>query len=259
MKQFLTMLLLGAVLAAPALAEVQTEAVTYKDGDTELEGFLAFDDSKEGAQPAVLIVHEWWGLTQHAKDSAEKLAGLGYTAFALDMYGKGKYTDDPAQAKEWSSAIKSDHVKMIKRLKAGMDVVRTNEHANEDRMAAIGYCFGGSMVLEMARLGFAFEGVVSFHGGLASTLPDEVDPNLTPSILVCHGGDDPFVSAEEVSAFKQEMRDNNANWQFITYGNAVHSFTNPAADGALSGAKYDETAAKRSWEHMKQFFNEIFE
>lgn len=250
-------LLAMAVLCAPALATVQFGPVSYQDGDTELEGFMAYDDAIEGERPAVLVVHEWWGLTDHAKESVKKLAELGYNAFALDMYGKGQLTDDPAQAKEWSSEFKSDAMKTATRFKAGMDVLRLDERTDSSRMAATGYCFGGTMVLEMARMGFALRGVVSFHGGLASSLPAEVNPNVVPKILVCHGADDPFVSAEEVSAFEDEMRTLGVDWQLITYGGAVHSFTNPAADGSLEGAKYNKKAAERSWEHMKLFLAEV--
>ncbi|MBN1916497.1 MAG: dienelactone hydrolase family protein [Verrucomicrobia bacterium] len=252
---------LGAALVVAALmgsarAAIYTESVEYNDGEAVLEGYLAYDDALDGKRPGVLIVHEWWGLGTHPKRVAERLAGLGYVAFALDMYGKGKLTDDAKQAGEWAGAFRTDSALAKRRFEAGLSVLRENDHVDASRIVAIGYCFGGGICLEMARMGVDLAGVVSFHGGLKSAVPETDRKPITAKILVCHGADDPSVPPAEVAAFEEEMRAAGADWVLIAYGGAVHSFTNPDADRPT--ARYNEKADRRSWKAMRQFLAEVF-
>jgi dienelactone hydrolase len=238
------------------MAAIHTESVEYRDGDTVLEGYLAYDDAVESKRPGVLVVHAWMGLGEQSKDSARKLAELGYVGFALDMYGKGVYAKDRDEAMQRSGAIKGDRPMMRRRAIAGLDVLRKHPLVDSDRIAAIGYCFGGTTALEIARSGEPIQGVVSFHGGLGTPTPEDAK-NVKAKVLALHGADDPAVPAEEVAAFMQEMRDGGVDWQMIHYGGAVHSFTDPGANTA-GMSMYDEPSARRSWETMKQFFEEIF-
>jgi dienelactone hydrolase len=245
--------------ASTAGAQLKTEVVDYTDGDTVLEGYLAYDVSFEGKRPGVIVVHEWWGLTQHPKERAKQLAELGYVAFALDMYGKDRVTDAPKQAAQWSGQFRTDPALAQRRFQAGWDALISRPQVDAKRVAAIGFCFGGTICLEMARLGLDLDGVVSFHGGLASSVPED-KKNIRASILVCHGADDPHVPLSEVEAFVKEMRAAKADWQLNMYGGAVHSFTNPEADKhGMEGVAYNEEAARRSWAAMQLFFDEIFE
>ncbi len=262
MKPFaLSILTLAACVTLAPIAQAG-ETIHYADGDTALQGYLAAPSAvRDGDKmPAVIIVHEWWGLGEHVKNVADKLAEQGYVAFALDMYGGGKFATESAEAKEWSGEIKGDPALAKRRFLAARDHLLgpisddLPYSIDPDRLASIGFCFGGTVSLEMARAGVDLAGVVSFHGGLKSAIPAE-DRDIKAKILVCHGADDPHVPAEEVAAFQQEMRDAEADWQFIAYGNAVHSFTNPAADS--ESARYEERAAKRSFQAMLDFFEEV--
>lgn len=256
--RYLLLLPLLLLVSSKALAAVKTQPVEYKHGDTVLEGFLAYDDAVPGKRPGVLVVPEWWGLGQHAKNSAQKLAEMGYVAFAVDMYGKGKLTKDPQEAMRWAGPFRTDRQLMRDRVKAALDVLLANEHVDPAKIGAIGYCFGGTTVLELARSGADVKGVVSFHGGLSSPNPADAK-NIKGRVLACHGADDPNVKPEEVAAFEKEMRDAKVDWQLNAYGNAVHSFTNPEAGNDNSkGVAYNEKAAKRSWEAMQTFFRDTF-
>ncbi|GMU93098.1 MAG: hypothetical protein AMXMBFR4_21560 [Candidatus Hydrogenedentota bacterium] len=246
------------ILTLPALAAVKTEMIEYKDGGTVLEGMLAYDDSSTEKRPGVLVVHEWWGLNDHAKTSARRLAEEGFVAFAADIYGKGVKTDDPAVAGNLSGEFRTDREKLRRRAKAGLDVLRSFQFTDPAKLAAIGYCFGGMTVLELARSGEPMQGVVSFHGALNSPAP-AVAGNIKARVLICHGADDPFVPDEEVAAFKREMDEAKADYAFKAYAGAQHSFTNPDVDRhKLDGAKYNAAADKQSWADMKAFFEEIF-
>jgi len=239
-------------------AAIHTETVEYKQGDTTLEGFVAYDDAIQGKRPGVLVVHQWMGLTDYEKHRAEMLAQLGYVAFCADIYGKGVRPQSPAEAGAQAGKYKSDRQLLRARVNAGLDALRQQPLVDSKRIAAIGYCFGGTTVLELARSGADVAGVVSFHGGLDA--PDPADgKNIKCEVLVCHGADDPFSSPQDIAAFENEMRKGDVDWQFIQYGGAVHSFTQPMAGNDNSkGAAYNEKADKRSWEAMKQFFTEIF-
>jgi dienelactone hydrolase len=186
------------------------------------------------------------------------LAELGYIAFALDMYGKGVYAKDHDEAGKLSGVYRSDRKLMRERAKAGLEILKRHPMTDQSRMAAIGYCFGGTTVLELARSGEDLRGVVSFHGGLSNPKPEDAK-NIKGRVLVLHGANDKFISSDEVSAFQEEMRNADVDWQMIFYGGAVHSFTVPEAGNDPSkGMAYNEKADKRSWEEMKRFFNEIF-
>ena len=236
---------------------LETTTVEYEAQDDVLEGYLAYDPSREGKLPAVIVVHEWWGLDDHARRAANRLAALGYVAFALDMYGKGYHTSDPAQAGEWAGSLRNRPGVAKSRFEAAIDVLKKHDKVDPDRIAAMGYCFGGTVVLEMARMGVDLKGVVSFHGGLGSNVPDS-EYNLKSKVLVLHGADDPLVPDNEVATFINEMRKAEADWQLVHYGGALHSFTNPAADYyGMDATAYDPDADKRSWEAMKSFFNEV--
>jgi dienelactone hydrolase len=257
--KLLLIVLLPLLLTATAHAAVKTEVVEYKHGDKVLEGYLAYDDATKDKRPGVLIVHEWTGHNPYVRKRAEQLAKLGYVAFALDMYGKGVQAKDATEAAKMAGEFKNDRKLMRARAGAGLDVLRKNELVDTKRVAAIGYCFGGTTVLELARAGNDIAGVVSFHGDLASPKPEDAK-NIKSKVLVLHGADDPFVKPEVVAAFEDEMRKAGVDWELVAYGNAVHSFTNPSAGNDPSkGAAYNEKADKRSWEYMKQFFAEIFQ
>jgi dienelactone hydrolase len=251
----------AALLAATggiADAAVQTKTVEYQQGGTTLEGYFAWDDAKEGSRPGVLVVHEWTGLGDYAKSRARQLAELGYLAFAVDIYGKGVRPQPPQDAGKQAGIYKNDRKLMRARILAGLDELRKNPLCDPQRIAAIGYCFGGTVVLELARSGADIAGVVSFHGGLDTPTPSDAK-NVKCKVLVLHGGDDPYVPLKDVEAFENEMRAAGADWQFFVYGGAVHSFTNPNSGSDRSkGAAYDARADHRSWEAMKAFFSEIF-
>jgi dienelactone hydrolase len=256
--KILAAILLALVIGTGAQAEMVTKTIEYKDGDVTLEGFLAYDAGISGKRPGVLVVHEWTGLNDYARSRAKQLAESGYVAFSLDMYGKGVRPSNPQEASEQATKYRSDRPLMRRRAKAGLDVLLQQEMTDSTHVAVIGYCFGGGVALELARSGAPLAGVVSFHGNLDTPNPADAR-NIKGKILVCHGGDDPHVPQEQVLAFQQEMRDAGVDWQMNIYGGAVHAFTNPAAGNDPSrGAAYNAEADHRSWQAMKDFFNEIF-
>jgi dienelactone hydrolase len=249
---------LGTITSA-AHAKLHSEAVEYKDGDVVMEGYLVYDDAVTGSRPGVLVVHEWMGLTAYEKSRAEQLAALGYVAFAVDIYGKGVRPKDSKEASELAGKYRGGDRKMLRsRVNAALEALKKQKLVEPAKTAAIGYCFGGTTVLELGRSGADVAGIVSFHGGLATPSPDDAK-NIKARVLALHGADDPFVKPEEVLAFQDEMRRAGVDWYFVSYGNAVHSFTNPAAgNDNKKGAAYNEKADKRSWEAMRKFFKEIF-
>lgn len=257
MKKLLFLLPL-LCMAISAEASVKTKTVEYKQGDTVLEGYLAWDDATLVKRPGILVIHEWTGINDHIRQRTEMLAQLGYVAFAADIYGKGIRPSVPSDAAKTAGIYKNDRTLMRARARAGLEELKKQKLVDTQRLAAIGFCFGGTTVLELARDGADLKGVVSFHGGLSTPTPQDAR-NIKGKVLAQHGADDPFVKADEVAAFQDEMRKAAIDWQFISYGNAVHSFTNVAAGTDNSkGAAYNEKADKRSWEAMKAFFGEIF-
>ncbi len=257
--KFFTAILSAAFLCAgisTARAELKTEVVEYRHGDAVLEGYLAYDDSFQGKRPGILVVHEWKGHNPYVRKRAEQLARLGYVAFALDMYGKGVRAKDAKEAAALAGIYKGDRKLMRARAAAGLDVLRSRPQTDTVRLAAIGYCFGGTTVLELARSGADLVSVVTFHGGLDTPTPEDAR-NIKGKVLALHGGDDPFVPIPQVEAFQEEMRKAGVDWQFVSYGGAVHSFTNPEAGNDNSkGAAYNERADRRSWAAMLGFFAE---
>ncbi|MDQ5978583.1 MAG: hypothetical protein QG602_1557, partial [Verrucomicrobiota bacterium] len=228
----------------------------------KLEGWLAYDDEKvkPGAKAAgVLVIPEWWGLTEYPKGRAEQLAKMGYVAFAADMYGAGVVTDDPKRAGELAGQFYGKPL-MAERARAGLDQLVATGLVDGARVAAIGYCFGGSTVQALAYTGAPLAGVVSFHGGLIP-VPADAATKTKAKILVCHGAADGFISAEELAGFTKAMNDGKFDYQFISYAGAVHAFTNPKADEIAKlrslPIAYHPAADKRSWGHMKQFFKEV--
>lgn len=252
------MIALFVALSPAARAELRTQQVEYREGPAVLKGFLAYDDATEDLRPAVLVVPEWWGLTDYPKRRATQLAKMGYVAFAADMYGDGKTTDDPKQAAAWSTPFAKDRNLMRQRAQAGLDTLLNQKYVDKSRVAAIGYCFGGTTSLELARSGAALLGVISFHGDLTRTENQGPD-DIKAKILVCHGADDPFVPLPAVSAFIDEMKQAKADWQISMYSGAMHAFTNPGVDKYhLTGTAYNEQADKRSWMALCDFFAELF-
>jgi dienelactone hydrolase len=244
--------------SAQSSAAVQSKDVKYKVGDTEYVGFVAYDDASKDKRPGILIAPEWVGVNDYARGRAKQLAGLGYVAFVFDPYGGGKNAADAKQSAEWSTALKNDRPELRKRINAGLATLRQQDLVDGKKVAAIGYCFGGTTVLELARGGADVLGVVSFHGGLSTTMPAKPG-EVTAKVLVCHGALDPFVPPEEVAKFEQEMGEAKVDWQLVKYADAVHSFTNPdASKRATQGVAYNEPADRRSWAAMRQFFGELF-
>jgi dienelactone hydrolase len=237
-------------------AAIHTETVEYKQGDATLAGFLAYDDSSKAPRPGVLVVHQWKGLTDYEQKRAEMLAKLGYAAFCVDIYGKGVRPTTPQDAGAEAGKYKRNRPLLRERVNAGLETFRKQSVVDAKRIAAIGYCFGGTTVIELARSGADLAGVVSFHGGLDSPTPAD-GKNIKCKVLACHGADDPFVPAKDLEVFESEMREAGVDWRLIKYGGAVHSFTDWKADGSMKGAKYDERADKRSWEDMKAFLAEV--
>jgi dienelactone hydrolase len=249
MKRAFPLLFLAfAAFTTPAFAKVTTRTVIYKDGNTELEGFFAYDDERSSLRPGILVIHDWTGLQDYAKSRATQLAGLGYVAFAADIYGKGVRPTDTKECAVQAGTYKNDLPLLRRRILLGLDQLKKKTNVDTAKLAAIGYCFGGTSVLELARSGADVRGVVSFHGGLSTTKPAKAG-DIKARILVCHGGADSHVNAE-VPAFKAEMEKAKAQMEFITYEGAQHGFTKP-------GPAYQEKADKESWAAMKKFFAEI--
>ncbi len=262
MKYLITVL--GFVICgSTASGEIRTEVVEYRDGDVALEGYLAWDDAQadpRGTQtvPGILIVHQWMGLTDYEQSRARQLAELGYIAFALDIYGQGIRPTSMQQAGAEASKYKQDRKLFRRRLNCGLKQLASYPGVSAQQLAAIGYCFGGTGVLELARSGADIRGLVSFHGGLDSPAPQD-GKQIKAKILICHGADDPFVPAKDIDAMKAEFNEANVDWQMIYYGKAVHSFTQPmAGNDTTRGAAYQEQADHRSWQAMRSFFAELF-
>ena len=249
------------LFSAQSFAEIKTVEVSYREGDTLLKGMLAYDTAIEGKRPGVLVVHEWWGQNAYARKRAMMLAELGYTALAVDMYGDGKTADHPKDAAAFSSAVGGNLPLAKARFDAALEVLRKNPTVDKDRIAAIGYCFGGGIVLNMARMGEDIDGVVSFHGSLGTNSPAKKG-DIKAKVLVFNGADDPFTKPEQITAFKQEMDNAGVDYKFVNYPGAKHSFTNPDADkyGKEFGLPlaYNEHADKDSWLQMQRFFKDIF-
>jgi dienelactone hydrolase len=257
MKRTILPLAILLCAASNGWSAIKTQVIEYKQGDTVLEGYLAYDDSSTAKRPGVIVIPEWWGNNDYSHHRAEMLAQLGYVGFAIDMYGKGKVTTQAPQATEWSTQVKSDMKNAMARAQLGLDTLKAQPMVDTSKLAAIGYCFGGGMALSMARNNMPLLGVVSFHGDLSPLATPST--SITPKILVCHGADDTFVPEQAVTAFMDEMRKAHADWELIQYNGAVHAFSNPdAGKFGVNGLAYNKEADQRSWQRMQDFLKEIF-
>lgn len=253
--------LLMMVVSVFAHADIVSKTVDYQIDGESFTGLLAYDDGIEGKRPGVIVVHEWWGANDYAHKRAKDLAKEGYVAFALDMYGSGKVADHPEQAKAFMNATLEKMAVAEKRFAKGKAILQSQQNVDGDKIAAIGYCFGGGIVLHMARQGSDLEGVVSFHGSLGTKTPAKKG-DVKAKVRVFNGADDPFVTQEQIAAFKQEMEAAKVDYKLVNYPGAVHSFTNPGADAV--GKKFDmplaynKKADTDSWQSMLAFFETIF-
>jgi len=260
MKRIL-FVLLAAFAINGAQAAVVGKEVTYHAGNTTLKGYIAYDDSIQGKRPGVLVVHEWWGHNAYARHRADMLAALGYTALAVDMYGDGKQANHPDDAGKFSGAVRKNMPQAEARFRAALKLLHKHPSVDRNKTAAIGYCFGGGIVLEMARRGLPLDGVASFHGSLGTASPAQKG-KVKARLLVLNGADDPFTKPEQIAAFKQEMESAGVDYRFINYPGARHSFTNPQADefGQRFNMPlaYNEKADKASWGELLAFFKQLF-
>ncbi|RJQ52529.1 MAG: dienelactone hydrolase family protein [Nitrospiraceae bacterium] len=241
--------------------KVQGVEVDYRDGGVIMKGYFAFDENIKGKRPGVLVVHEWWGHNEYARKRARMLAEIGYAALSVDMYGDGKQAMHPDDAGKFSSELMKNFDVAKARFMAAMDFLKKQPAVDPARIAAIGYCFGGGVVLNMARQGADLKGVASFHGGLKAVQPATAG-KVRAKVLVLHGADDKMITPEQIEAFKQEMKAAGADFKFISYPGAMHSFTNPDADAY--GKKfnlplaYNADADEKSWKELKKFLKRIF-
>ncbi|MCP5528858.1 MAG: dienelactone hydrolase family protein [Opitutaceae bacterium] len=257
------LLLPFALMVATTLsAEIIQKSVPYEHAGVKLEGYLIYDDekTKDGPQPGVIVVHEWWGRNDFADKQAYKLAREGYVAFALDMYGAGVETRDAKEASGLAGQFYGKPL-MAERAQAGLAAFLATGLVDEKRVAAVGYCFGGSVVQALAYSGAPLAGIVSVHGGVTPATAESAARNQA-KFLICHGGADPFVPKEQVDRFLLSLEENNLDYQFIVYAGAKHAFSNEAADkyaalNKLDGVKYQRKAAERSWQHMNGFLEEV--
>ncbi|MDB5354545.1 MAG: dienelactone hydrolase [Phycisphaerales bacterium] len=247
------------LLCGAARAEVKTATVKYKAGDVEAQSFVAWDDAVTGKRPGVVIVPEWWGLTDYPKTRAKQLAQLGYVALAADVYGNGLTTEDPKEAGKLAGALKAGDRKELRiRVVAALQQLKANPNVDPNKTAVIGYCFGGTAALELARSGADVSAAVSFHADLSTSQPAQPG-ELKAKVLVNHGADDTFEPPEQIAGFQDEMRKAHADWQMNIYANAVHAFTNPGADAHhIPGIAYNKEADQRSWQAMMDLFHEVF-
>jgi dienelactone hydrolase len=254
MKNYALLILTTIMVSSTVTA--QLKQVKYSDGSQALNGLSIKAAKKNSNNPGILLLPAWLGIDNASKQIAENLSKLGYNVFIADIYGEGNYPKNTAEAGKIAGHYKANVKEYQKRIQLALDQL-IQSGANADNIVAIGYCFGGTGVLEAARGHINVKGVASFHGGLGKDAARTAEP-ITTKVLVCHGADDPYVPAAEITAFQQEMRDSKADWQMIYYADAVHSFTNPEAGNDNSkGAAYNEKAAKRSFEHLQVFLNEV--
>lgn len=258
MRAIILTLVCFLCLSSLGLAKVQTKVIPYQHGKVQLEGVLAWDDAITGKRPGVLVVHEWWGLNDYAKDRAQQLAELGYVAFAVDMYGKEKITTHPDQAGTWAKEVQANVSQWQARAIKGLAVLRSQDQVDTNNIAAIGYCFGGATVLQLAFSGEEINGVVSFHGALPLPTGKQAS-KVKAKMLIAHGNADPFLKEEHIRKFRNALDKATIDWQMVLYSGARHSFTDPGADArGMDALKYDQAADERSWKHMQLFFDEIF-
>lgn len=247
-----------ALSATAARAQIVTKTVEYRHGDTVLEGYLAYDSAGPAKKPGILVFHQWKGITAYEKKRAEQLAALGYVAFAADLYGKGIRPADPKAAGAEAGKYRADRPLLRARTQAALAALRQQPNVQGERIAAIGYCFGGGAALELARSGADVLGVVSFHGSLTTPTPADAK-NIRAKVLVLHGAEDPSAPRADVLALEDELTKGGVSWEVVLYSGAVHAFTQPDVGSDKSkGVAYDALADRRSWARMKDFFGELF-
>ncbi len=250
-----------SIYAGISFSAIITREVTYSADSLTMKGYLAYDDAITRKAPGILVVHEWWGQNEYSRHRAEMLAQLGYVAFAVDMYGNGKQADHPDDAGKFAAEASANMEKMKARFIAAMEALKKDPHVEPGEIGAIGYCFGGGVVLKMARDGADLKAVASFHGALPPAKV-EAKGSIKTKLLVCNGADDKFISADAIKDFKAEMNAAGADMKFINYPGAIHGFSNPASTEI--GKKfnlaiaYNENADKKSWEEMKKLFKKAF-
>jgi len=246
-----------ALWAGTAEAKIRTQEIDYRQGDTVLQGFLAWDDAVKGPRPGVLVIHEWWGHNQHARNQALRLAKAGYVGLAVDMYGKGKVTTHPEDAQKLVAEATAEAPRVRARFEAGKKLLLSRPEVDRKRIAAIGYCFGGMVALEMARQGEDLAAVATFHAGIRPPEKPAAPGTVKAAILVQTGGDDPMVNAEAVAGLERELKAAGARIEVVSYPGVKHSFTNPdAAKAGMAALAYDADADAKSWERMLGFFKE---
>lgn len=253
-------LVFGVILLVAAMRPpvVKTREVSYSAGTQALRGVIAWDDAAGGKRPGIVIVHEWWGLNENIRGRARQLAAAGYVGFAVDMFGNGKNTDHPQDAQAFMTEATKDPAAIAARFNAALAELKKDPHVDTARIAAIGYCFGGGVVLAMARAGADLDAVATFHGMLATKTPAKPG-TVKPRIMVFTGGADPFVPPDQVEAFKKEMQAAGARFDIVTYPGAKHGFTNPAAGThGMDALAYDSTADRQSWDALLKLLREVF-
>lgn len=259
MKQVFSLILSLFLSIECATAAIKTETIEYSDKKgTTMEGFMAYDDAKNTPQPGILIAHDWMGPSDFTEEKAKELAKLGYVAFAIDIYGKGVRPHNEQAAAKLAANYNADRALLRTHMQAALDKLVSEKKVDPHKIVVIGYCFGGTAALELARFGAPLVGTVSFHGGLSTPTPEDAK-NIKGRVLILHGADDPHVPPKEVTAFKEEMKNAGVNMEFIAYPGAVHAFTNPKAGSDNSkGVAYNAEADKKSWTRFMQFLKEVF-
>jgi len=240
--------------------KVNSSEVTYATDSTNLKGYIAYDENSKEKRPAILIVHEWWGHNKYVRERADSLAKMGYTAFAVDMYGDGKQADHPSDAGKFAGAVMANMDEAKARFQAAINLLKEHESVDPDKLAAIGYCFGGSVALTMANSGMDLDAVAAFHSGVGLPIPP--NENLKAKVLVCNGADDTFISPESVTAFKSAMDSIGADYEYIAYPGVIHSFTSKEADANAEkfgiALKYDADADQKSWASLQKLLADAF-
>jgi dienelactone hydrolase len=254
--------LLALSLAVPAQAAIKEEPVTYKDGETTMKGFVVYDDAVKAKRPGIIMVHEWWGITKHVHNEARKFAQQGYTAFIADMYGDAKTADNPKDAGALSGAVMKNPQAMESRFNAAKEQLAKHASVDPKRIGAVGYCFGGAVVLNMARAGADLAGVAGFHASLGLNTPAPAQGAVKAKVLVLNGADDPFVKKEQYAAFKKDMDAAKADYRIVEYPGAVHAFTNPEATELGKKfnlpLRYDAKVDKEAKAEASKFFATVF-
>lgn len=254
----LPLFLIALSSASLCQAELQTETINYQDGDAALQGYLVWDDAIQGPRPGIMVVHEWWGLNDYARERADQLARAGYVAFAADMYGKHQVTRHPSQAQDWMKIITADVDAWRRRAELGLSQLRDHPKSDPDKLAAIGYCFGGATVMQMAYAGADLDAVVSFHGSLPAVSEQDAG-NIKARILAFHGDADAFTPKKNVDAFEAGLEQAGADWQLLVFGGVRHSFTNQdAASYGIPNLEYNAEADAASWDYMQSFLKRVF-